>query len=208
MILKVNHSKELQCYLDSLFHINRSLTGKGNRDTLRRLKEIIPIKVKSIKSGTQVYDWSVPKEWIVNDAWIKDEKGEMLLDLNKNNLHLFSNSASINKKISWPALKKHLHTNKKRKNTIEYRTTYYKNNWGFSVSYNQYMKIKNSIGKYNVHIDSSFRKNGKMNYGEILIKGKSSKEILISTYICHPSMANDNLSGVLCTAFLAREIKK
>ena len=85
MILKVNHSKELQYYLDSLFHINRSLTGKGNRDTLKKLKEIIPIKIKSIKSGTQVYDWSVPKEWIVNDAWIKDEKGEMLVDFKKNN---------------------------------------------------------------------------------------------------------------------------
>ena len=115
MVLKVNYSKELQYYLELLFPLNRSLTGKGNRDTLKKLKEISPIKIKSIKSGTKVYDWTVPMEWMVSNAWIKDERGNKLIDFKENNLHLFGYSAPINKKISWSQLKKHLHTNNKKK---------------------------------------------------------------------------------------------
>ena len=204
---KSDYSKKIQYYLEKLFPINRSLTGPGNRKTLKIIQEIIPIKIKEIKSGTKVYDWHVPKEWIVKNAWIMDMNGNKLVDFKDNNLHLYGYSHRINKIINWETLKKHLHTNYKKNQSIEYRTSYYKKTWGFSVTYNQYKKIRKNKGNYRVFIDSSFKK-GSLSFGEMLIKGRSKKEILISTYICHPSMANDNLSGVICTSFLAREISK
>ena len=198
---------KIQKYLEKLFPINRSLTGNGNRETLDIINEIIPIKINEIKSGTKAYDWKVPKEWNIKSAWIKDSSGNKIIDFDENNLHIISYSVPINKKISWNELKKHIHINKSKENIIDYRTSYYKKDWGFSVTRSQYKKLERCEGKFHIFIDSSL-KNGSLSYGELLIKGESIKEILISTYICHPSMANDNLSGVLCTAFLARYLSK
>ena len=125
---------KIQKYLEKLFPINRSLTGDGNRKTLNIISEIIPIKIDEIKSGTKVYDWKVPKEWNIKSAWIKDSSGKKLIDFDENNLHVISYSIPINKKMKWKDLKKHIHTNKLKDNVIDYRTSYYKENWGFSVT--------------------------------------------------------------------------
>ena len=198
---------KIDFFLKKLYPINRSLTGQGNRITLKSLKEIIPLRIKSIKSLTKVYDWVVPLEWKISDAFISDESGNKIIDFKKNNLHLISYSNKINKKISWNQLKKKLYFSQKSINAIPYRTSYYNNDWGFCVTKLQYNLLKNLKGKYKIFINSKFIK-GTMNYGEYLIRGKSKKEILISTYICHPSMANDNLSGVILTTFLAKYISK
>ena len=199
---------KLQNYLKILFPIARSITGKNNRLTLNILNEITPIKIKSIPSGKKIYDWTVPPEWELKSAWIKDTKNNNLIDYKNNNLHVVNYSQSVNKWIFWKNLKLKVFKHNKLKNAIPYRTTYYKKDWGFCVNWKQYDLLKKNKKKLFVKIDSIFNKKGKLNYGEIIIKGKFKKEILISTYLCHPSMANDNLSGMLLTAFLAKHLKK
>ncbi len=199
--------KEFTHYLEKLFPLNRSLTGKDNIKSLRILKEIIPLNIKKIQSGSKVYDWTIPKEWNISDAYILDKNGEVLISHKNNNLHIVGYSKPMNSFLNWPELKKKLFYLEENKKAIPYRTSYYNNDWGFSLSKNEYDKIKRSPGPYKVVIDSEF-KNGVLTYGDFLIRGNSKREILISTYFCHPSMANDNLSGLLVSAFLARELKK
>jgi len=193
-------------YLKRLFPINRSITGNGNRETLRILQELIPLKIKEYRSGTPVFDWIIPDEWNVNDAWIKDSNGKKLIDFQESNLHLVSYSQPINKKMTFDELKPHLHYHAELKDAIPYRTVYYKHDWGFCLNQKQYAAISQTVEPLEVMIDSNFNENGSMTFGELLIPGTSKKEILISTYICHPSLANDNLSGVVLTAFLAKEL--
>ncbi len=198
---------ELQKYLRLLFPIARSITGKNNRLTLTILNRITPIKIKSIRSGKKIYDWTVPPEWELKSGWIRDEKNNKIIDYKDNNLHVVNYSQSINKWILWKDLKKKIFKHNKLKKAIPYRTTYYNKNWGFCVNWDQYELLKKNKKKFFVKIDSKFKKDGQLNYGEAIIKGKFKKEILISTYLCHPSMANDNLSGVLLTAFLAKYLR-
>ncbi len=182
------------------------MAGSENRKTLNYIKRDIPIKIKSFSSGQKVFDWKIPKEWKIKDGYIKDYNGNKIIDIKNNYLHVASYSQSVKKKINFVDLKKKIFTSK-LKNAIPYRTLYYKNDWSFCVSKNDLKKInylKNK--KFEVCINSNF-KNGKMNYGELIIPGRSKKEVLISTYICHPSMANDNLSGVILTTLLAKYIK-
>ena len=197
---------EINKYLKDLFPLNRSLTGKSNRKSLQILQNIISLKIKSIKSGTKVYDWTIPPEWNAKDAYIKDSKGKKIISFKDNNLHLMSYSIPLNKTMSWDNLKNKLITHKTLPDAIPYRTSYYDSNWAFCVNHKQYNKLKNSNGPLSVKIDTEFNKNGSLVYGEYLLKGESKKEILISTYICHPSMANDCLSGMILTAFLARKM--
>ena len=183
-----------------LFPINRSLTGPGNRKTLRLIKKVVKkIKIKSFKSGQKVYDWTVPLEWSISDAFIITPDNKKICDFKKNNLHVIGYSKAVNKKIDLDTLKKNLHFTKKIKSAIPYVTSYYKKRWGFCISYNQFLKLKKGI--YKVFIKSRFKK-GKLNYGEELLKGKSSREVLISTYICHPSMANNEISGPTLSSYL------
>ena len=198
---------EIDYSLNKLFKLNRSLTGSANRVTLKHIQKIVPIKIKKIKSGTKVSDWTVPKEWKVKKAHILDDTGKRLIDFKDNNLHLASYSQPIKKKIRFEELKKNIFTHK-IKNAIPYRTLYYKKSWAFCLSQLQLEDVKKKLNKTktkkaSIEIDSKFF-NGCMNYGEILIKGRSKKEVLISTYICHPSMANDNLSGMILGTLLAR----
>jgi len=202
-----NITRKIDFFLKKLYPINRSLTGKGNRTTLKNLKKIIPLKIKNIKSSSKVYTWKVPLEWKIFDAFISDKEGNKIIDFKKDNLHVASYSNKVKQKISWKKLKKKLHYVSRSSNAIPYRTLYYTNDWGFCVTKKQYNILKNLKGKFKVFINSKFIK-GSMNYGEYLIQGKSKKEILISTYICHPSLANDNLSGIILTAFLAKYISK
>ena len=197
--------EEIDKYLKKLFPINRSITGEGNRETLRILQEIIPLKIIEYPSGQKVYDWVIPKEWNIKDAWVKDSRGNKIIDFKENNLYLVSYSIPIHKTISFNELKKHLHYLENLPNAIPYRTSYYNETWGFCVSYNQYQELFKEDEEYEIFIDSELL-DGSLSLGELLIKGKSKKEILLSCYICHPSMANDSLSGVIVTAFIAKKL--
>lgn len=185
--------------------IYRSITGKGVRDILQLIKKDLPnLKIKSVHSGFKAFDWTVPNEWHVDDAYISNNKGEKIIDFKKNNLHLVSYSVPIDKTLSLKDLNKNLFSIKKSPTAIPYVTSYYKKTWGFCLSHNQRKKLKNKF--YKVKIKSKFFK-GILNYGEIYIPGKSKKEIFLSTYICHPVMANNESSGPTISKFLAEWIQ-
>ncbi len=198
---------EIDTYLKRLFPICRSITGNGNRETLRILQEIVPLTIHEVPSGTQVYDWVVPDEWNIFDAWIATPDGHRIVDFRQCNLHVVSYSEPIRTMLNWDDLQPHLHIHPKLPDAIPYRTSYYKRDWGFCVTHSQYNELKQFKGPFDVVIDSTLAP-GSLTYGELLLPGKSKQEILISTYICHPSMANDNLSGMVMTAFLARFIQR
>ena len=199
------HTREINHYLKRLFPISRSITGFGNRKTLEILQEIIPLKILEYSSGQKIYDWVIPKEWNVQDAWIKNSNGEKIVDFQKNNLHVISYSIPLHENLSFHELKSRLHYREDLPKAIPYRTTYYKEDWGFCVSFDDFQKFFKPQEDYEVYIDSTLS-HGSLSIGELLISGKSTKEFLISTYICHPSIANDNLSGTIMTAFLAKEL--
>ena len=182
-----------------LFSLCRSITGEGTRKTLNIIQKEFPIlKVKKIKSKTKVFDWNVPNEWNVTEAYVIDKYNNKIIDFKNNTLHLLGYSIPLKKNISKKELFKNIHFLKKQPKAIPYKTSYYKSNWGFCISYNEYKifdKLYSSNDKFKVVINSSFKNNGNLNYGELILKGKSKQEILISTYICHPSMANNELTG-------------
>ncbi|MDA7583114.1 DUF4910 domain-containing protein [Candidatus Pelagibacter sp.] len=184
---------------DILFPICRSLTGNGVRQTLKIIKKNFPVlKIKKIKSSTKAFDWSIPSEWNISDAYVLDKNGLKIIDFSKNNLHLIGYSEPINKTFTKNELFKNIHFLQNQPEAIPYITSYYKRRWGFCISYNQFKKFQKKYSlkdNFKVVIKSSFKKNGNLNYGELVLPGKSKQEILISTYICHPSMANNELSG-------------
>ena len=189
-----------------LWPYNRSLAGEENRKTLKILRKVNhKLKIIEFKSGQKVYDWQVPDEWNVKDAWIKNKLGKKIIDFKKNNLHLVNYSIPIKKKIQTKELKKKIYSLKNKPNAVPYVTSYYEKNWGFCMSFNDLKKLKEK--NYFVNINSKFKK-GSMSVGEIIIPGKSSKQILISTYICHPSMANNELSGPCLSIYLSKWIMK
>ena len=197
---------------NTLFSINRSITGSGVRKTLEIIQgEFSKFKIKKIKSGTKVFDWNIPSEWNVLEAYVVDKKNNKIIDFKKNNLHLIGYSVPVNKFLSKKELLKNLYFLKNQPNAIPYITSYYKKRWGFCISYNQYKDFEKrylSKDKFKVVINSNFKKHGNLNYGELILKGKSKKEILISTYICHPSMANNELSGPIVSMSLINYFKK
>ena len=202
---------------NKLFPICRSITGNGIKESLFLIKKKFPkLKIRRIKSQQKIFDWKVPPEWNVKDASITDENGIKIVDFKINNLHLVSFSKRVNKSVSKKDLLNHLHYRKDLPNAIPYVTSYYKNYWGFCVSYNQYKKILKIYGaksKFKINIDTNFNKKGYLNYGELILKGKTKKEILVSTYLCHPSMANNELSGPIVSMnlinyFLKKKINK
>jgi aminopeptidase-like protein len=196
--------KLLKKYFDKLYKICRSILGKGFRDSLDIVGELVDLNIKKVKSGTNVLDWTIPNEWNINDAYIIDPNGKKIVKFKEHNLHVVGYSEPINKVVDLKELKKHLHTLPKLPNAIPYVTTYYKKNWGFCIKYNDYKKLV--PGKYKVFIDSTL-KPGHLVYSDTLIKGKSKKEILLSTYLCHPQMANHELSGPLAWSMLYKIIK-
>lgn len=192
-------------FINRLFPICRSITGNGVRKTLDIISEIVPLDRYEIPTGTQVFDWTVPKEWNIRGAWIKNSNGEKIVDFADNNLHILSYSIGIHKTVSRDELKKHLYTIPAQPDLIPYRTSYYEENWGFCMSFNQMNELQDD--NYEVFIDASLEK-GYMTFGEYFIPGETTDEVLISTHICHPSLANDNLSGIAVSAFLAQKLSQ
>jgi len=195
----------LEYYFDKLWPICRSITGNGVRETLRIISEIIPLNIYEVPSGTKVFDWEVPKEWNITDAYVLSPDGEKVIDFKLNNLHIVNYSIPVDIEISFEELNNHLYYIEDYPDAIPYITSYYNENWGFCLSYNQY-KILPKVGKYRVVINSSL-KNGSMTYGDYVLQGESEKEVLLSTYTCHPSMANNELSGILVLSFLYEKLK-
>ena len=201
----MNEGKHIFHLIKKLYPINRCLTGAGVRKTLNHLKKInSKLKIKFINSGTKVFDWTIPKEWIVKDAFILTPKGKKICDYKKNNLHLVQYSYPLRKKTNLKNLKKILFSLPQNPKAIPYITSYYKKRSGFCISDIEKKKLKS--GNYTIKIDTSFKK-GVLNYGEIYIKGKTRKEIFLSTNICHPSMANNELSGPVLTVYLSKWLK-
>ena len=197
---------EIHNLAQKLWPINRSITGEGVRETLKVISSIIPnLKTYSVPSHTKVFDWVVPKEWRVKKAYIVTPKGKKICDFFENNLHLIGYSISFEGSVSLDKLKQHIYTLPEQPNAIPYITSYYKERWGFCMTQQQFNLLDQ--GTYKVVIDTSLF-DGELNYGEILIKGKSEKEILLSSYVCHPSMANNELSGICVLTFLAKWLQK
>ena len=194
-----------------LFTITRSLTGDGVKKTLNIIKKELPtLKIRKFKSGTKVFDWNIPEEWNVTDAYVIDKYNNRIIDFKKNNLHLVGYSIPIKKNITKKELFKNLYFLKNQPKAIPYITSYYKRRWGFCISYNEYKILDKRYSlndKFKVVINSNLNKKGNLNYGELILKGKSKKEILISTYICHPSMANNELSGPIVSMGLINYFK-
>ena len=198
--------KHIYKFAQELWHINRSITGEGVRETLKRISKHLPtLEIKSVPSGTQVFDWTVPKEWRVNEAYIITPSGQKICDFSVNNLHLAGYSIPFVGSINLNELKEHLYTLSDQPNAIPYVTSYYKERWGFCLTQEQFDNLEN--GTYNIIVDTSLF-DGELNYGELLIKGKNDKEIFLSTYICHPSMANNELSGPTVVTFLAKWLQE
>lgn len=190
--------------MKELYPICRSLTGAGVEQTLDLIENHIPLKRTHLSTGTQVFDWAIPNEWNIRDAYIKDSSGRKIIDFKKSNLHVLNYSAPIHKFISLDELKSHLFTLPQHPDWIPYLTAYYKENWGFCLSYNQYKTLVDDT--YEVFIDATLAP-GKLSFAEFLIPGKLKEEVLLTTYFCHPSLCNDNLSGVVLLTFLAKHLK-
>lgn len=194
---------EIHRLMGELFPICRSITGDGFRKTLDILRRYIPLESREVPTGTRVFDWTVPKEWNIREAYIKNPKGEKIVDFRTSNLHIVGYSVPVRATLPLAELKKHLQTLPGRPDWIPYRTSYYSEDWGFCLSHRQFLTLEE--GDYEVVIDSTL-KDGSLTFGELFLKGETDEEILISTHVCHPSLANDNLSGVGLAAMLARHL--
>jgi len=195
----------MEAYFDRLWPIMRSITGEGVRQTLDILSEIVPLKRHSVKSGTPALDWVVPEEWRFRSAQLKTLDGEVVLDANANNLHLVNYSIPFHGTVPIEELQKHLFSLPEQPEAIPYVTSYYKPFWGFCLSENQRKTLTDP--SYVVEIDTQLH-DGVLDFADLYIPGETEEEIFFSSYICHPSMANNELSGPLVTAFLARELQQ
>ena len=195
-------NKPLMALAERLFPICRSITGPGVRETLSILQEEFPgLKVASVPSGTRVFDWTVPREWEIRDAWVEAPDGRRIIDFRDSNLHVVGYSVPVDAVVPREELLQHLYVQEDQPDVIPYVTSYYKERWGFCCT----RRLRDSLpeGNYRVHIDSRLF-DGELNYGEILLPGREEKEVMFSTYICHPSMANNELSGPIVALELAK----
>jgi len=192
--------EQMHQFAKELYPICRSITGDGIRKTLAKIGERIPLTISEVPTGTTVFDWQVPKEWNIRDAYIKNLHGERVVDFERSNLHVVSYSAPVHATFSLSNLRPHLHTLPDHPDWIPYRTSYYREDWGFCLSHNQLLALQDA--DYDVCIDSSLEA-GSLTYGECYLAGQSENEVLISCHACHPSLANDNLSGLTVATTMA-----
>jgi aminopeptidase-like protein len=195
----------MQEMIAALYPICRSITGDGFRQTLQHISHYLPLDIKEIPSGTPVFDWTVPLEWNIRDAYIAAPDGTRVVDFQRSNLHVMSYSVPVKTRMRLEDLREHLYTLPDRPEWIPYRTSYYKENWGFCLSHRQLEDLTEA--EYEICIDSSLQP-GHLTYGECFLPGQSPEEVLISTHACHPSLCNDNLSGISVAAFLGRALQK
>ncbi len=182
-------------FCKDLYELPRSLTGKGVVETLEYIQEIIPLEINQVKSGTKVFDWTVPPEWELRSAYVIElSTGKKVIDLKNHNLHIVGYSEPINEEMSFNKLEKNLYYLKDQPSAIPYVTSYYSKNWGFCLSYDDFRKLDRN-SRFKVFIDSEFKDDGNLTYGELIIKGKVEEEIFFSSYVCHPQMLNNELSG-------------
>lgn len=196
--------EEIEKYFDKLWPICRSITGNGLRESLSIINEIAPLKITEVPTGSKVFDWEIPKEWNISDAYIITPAGEKICDFKLNNLRVVNYSTPVDMEVSYEELVPHLHYITEMPEAIPYITSYYKETWGFCLTFNEFQSLEKT-GKYKVVIQSTLLA-GSLTYGEAILQGSSAKEILFSTYLCHPSMANNELSGPLVQAFLYQKI--
>ena len=186
-----------------IFPICRSITGDGVRQTLREVGAHIDLELHEVATGTPVLDWTIPREWNIRDAWIKNARGEKIVDFNRSNLHVMSYSVPVRQRMSLAELKQHIYTLPDQPDLIPYRTSYYAENWAFCMPHRQFEALRDET--YEVSIDSSLT-DGHLTYGEYLHKGETEDEFLLSAHVCHPSLANDNCSGIALLTHLAKRI--
>lgn len=195
--------REIYAFAEEAYPICRSITGDGVRETLAILRRLIPLEVHEVATGTQVFDWTVPKEWTIRDAYVKNARGERVIDFRRHNLHVLNYSIPVHQKLSLSELRPHLHTLPEQPDLIPYRTSYYKQQWGLCLAHRQLEGLEE--GEYEVLIDSTLEP-GHLTYGELFLPGESPETVLVSAHVCHPSLANDNLSGIGVAAYLARAL--
>jgi aminopeptidase-like protein len=190
--------------ITELYPICRSITGEGLRETLRLLQGQISLEIREVPTGTQVFDWTVPREWNIRDAYVRNAKGERVIDFQKSNLHVVNYSAPVQQRMWLAELKEHLFTLPAHPDWIPYRTSYYKESWGFCLSEKQLAGMKDE--EYEVCVDSTLE-DGHLTYGEYFLQGETRDEVLISCHACHPSLCNDNLSGIALAVSIAQRLK-
>ena len=190
--------------VSELYPICRSITGDGVRKTLHILQQYIPLKIYEVPTGMQVFDWTIPKEWNIRDAYVKNSQGEKVIDFKKSSLHILNYSTPVHQKMSLEKLKEHLFSLPEHSDWIPYRTSYYSENWGFCLAHNLLEALPED--EYEVYIDSSLEP-GYLTYGEYYLPGETQAEVLLTCHICHPSLCNDNLSGISVVTFLAEHLK-
>jgi aminopeptidase-like protein len=195
----------MHALIRDLYPICRSITGDGFRTSLRRLAKVAPITFTEVPTGTRVLDWTIPKEWNIRDAWIADAAGRRVVDFRASSLHVVNYSVPVRTRMSLESLRSRLHTLPAQPNLIPYRTAYYAEDWGFCLAQRQLDQLQE--GEYEVCIDSTLA-DGSLTYGECVVPGSTTDEILISVHSCHPSLANDNLSGMAVAALLARQLSR
>lgn len=187
--------------IEELYPICRSITGDGLRASLRILQEQVPLELHEVPTGTQVFDWTVPREWNIRDAYVRNPRGEKIVDFRRSNLYVVNYSVPVHGRMPLAQLREHLHSLPDQPDWIPYRTSYYKESWGFCLPHRVLEGLEE--GEYEVHIDSSLE-DGHLTYGEYYLEGETRDEVLISCHCCHPSLGNDNLSGMAVSTFLAR----
>ncbi len=202
-LLASNAGDEIFAFAARIFPICRSITGDGVRQTLREIATHLPLEVHEVPTGTEVFDWTIPREWNIRDAYIKNGAGEKILDFAQSNLHVVSYSVPVRRRVSLAELKEHIHTLPEQPDLIPYRTSYYADDWAFCMTHRQFQGLAEDA--YDVVIDSSL-KSGSLTYAEYLHKGEVDEEFLLSAHVCHPSLANDNCSGIALLTHLARRM--
>lgn len=194
---------EIYRLIEELFPFCRSITGDGVRRTLKVLQQHIPLEIREIPSGTRVFDWVIPQEWNIRDAYVKDSRGRKVVDFQRSNLHVVGYSVPVHQVMPLDALRQHLFSLPDRPEYVPYKTAYFREDWGFCLSHRDFLSLE--PGDYEVFIDSSLEE-GSLTYGEVYLPGTEEWEVLVSCHVCHPSLCNDNLSGIGVATMLARDV--